>query len=147
MQLQIHTFCKHTGLDGVDLPDYSMAILEYPKALARICNSSVEVNGWERRQLMVSGSKGTVNIVPLESPCRMIYSDLEIATHHHRACSVQREVEDFPRDCRYDEMMQCFHAYITGEKVNPYTYEHDYLVQKVLDKIVGGLRCYEENTG
>ena len=41
---------------------------------------------------------------------------------------------------RYDEMMRDFHAYVTGEKQNPFTYEHDYLVQKVLDEIVGGVR-------
>ena len=30
-------------------------------------------------------------------------------------------------------------AYIVGEKQNPFSYEHDYLVQKVLDKVVGGV--------
>ena len=136
---QVHSFSKHTELDGVDLPDHSMAVLEYPKALARICNSSVEVNGWGRRQLMVAGSKGTVNIVPLESPCHMFYSDLEIATHHHRDYQIPLDVEELPRDCRYDEMMQCFYDYITRTKSNPYSYEHDYLVQKVLLEIVGGM--------
>jgi len=133
---KVHSFAKHTGLDGVDFPDYSLAVLEYPKALARICNSSVEVNGWGRRQLMVSGSKGTVNIVPLESPCRMTYSDLSIALHHHDDYKISVDVEDVPKDCRYDEMMRCFHDYITGAKQNPYSYEHDYTVQEVLMQIV-----------
>ena len=135
---QIHRFEKHTGLDGIDMPDYTMAVLEYPKALAKITNSSVEVNGWGRRQLMVSGSKGTVNIVPLENPCRMFYSDLDIATHHHVDYQVQLDVTDLPKDCRYDEMMQCFYAYITGQKKNPYSYDHDRLVQTLLWEIVGG---------
>ena len=137
---QVHTFSKHTGLDGVDFPDHSMAVLEYPKALARICNSSVEVNGWGRRQLMVAGSKGTVNIMPMENPCCMTYSDLSIATHHHEEHKVQTAVADLPKDCRYDEMMQSFHAYVTGEKQNPYSYEHDYLVHEVLCQIVDGMK-------
>jgi len=45
-----------------------------------------------------------------------------------------------PSDSRYDEMMQDFYAYIVGTKKNPFTYGHDYLVQKVLDEIVGGVR-------
>ena len=46
---------------------------------------------------------------------------------------------------RYDDMMQDFYAYIQGEKKNPFTYEHDYLVQKVLWEIVGGVRFYGRN--
>lgn len=69
---------KHTMLDGVDLEDNNLAVLEYSKALARVYVSSVEVNGWGRRQLMVSGSKGTVNIMPLENTCTMTYADLDI---------------------------------------------------------------------
>jgi hypothetical protein len=35
--------------------------------------------------------------------------------------------------------MKDFYSYIVGESKNPFTYEHDYTVQKVLDKIVGGV--------
>lgn len=49
------------------------------------------------------------------------------------------DVKDIPKDCRYDEMMQDFYAYIMRTKENPFTYEHDYLVQKVLSEIVGGV--------
>ena len=34
---------------------------------------------------------------------------------------------------------------IMGTKQNPFTYEHDYLVQKVLDEIVGGIRFHGKN--
>lgn len=54
---KIVPFLKHTKLDGVDFADNNLAVLEYEKALARIFVSSVEVNGWGRRQLMVSGSR------------------------------------------------------------------------------------------
>ena len=42
-------------------------------------------------------------------------------------------------------MMKDFYAYIMGKKQNPYTYEHDYAVQEVLDEIVGGVRFYGKN--
>ena len=137
---KVTTFIKKTGLDGVELEDNNLAVLEYGQALARIYVSSVEVNGFGRRQLMVSGSLGTVNIYPLERPVTMTYADREIASSCYEDKKIFVPFEDRTVGGRYDEMMRDFHAYVTGEKQNPFTYEHDYLVQKVLDEIVGGVR-------
>lgn len=142
---KITTFLKHTGLDGVDFEDNNLAVLEYDKALARIYVSSVEVNGFGRRQLMVSGSKGTVNICPLERLITMTYSDTSIADKTYEDHKIVIPFEDNTASGRYDEMMQDFNAYIIGTKKNPFTYEHDYLVQKVLDEIVGGVRFHGKN--
>jgi len=137
---KITSFLKHTGMDGIDFEDNNLAVLEYDKALARIYVSSVEVNGFGRRQLMVSGSRGTVNICPLERPITMTYSDTGIADKTYEDRKLIIPMEDNTKDGRYDEMMKDFYAYIQGTKQNPFTYEHDYLVQKVLDEIVGGVR-------
>ena len=137
---RITSYLQHTGMDGIDLPDNNLAVLEYDNALVRIFVSSVEVNGFGRRQLMVSGSKGTVNICPLERPITMTYSDLTIADKTYEDCKLTKQFADNTATGRYDEMMQDFYAYIQGTKENPYTYEHDYLVQKVLSQIVGGIR-------
>ena len=137
---KITSFLKHTGLDGVDFEDNNLAVLEYEKALARIYVSSVEVNGWGRRQLMVSGSKGTINIVPLENTLTMTYADTKISTNPYEDMKETVAISDVPKNCRYDEMMQDFYDYIMGTKENPFTYEHDYLVQKVLYEITGGDR-------
>lgn len=137
---KIISFLKHTKLDGVDLEDNNLAVLEYDKALARIFVSSVEVNGWGRRSLMVSGSKGTVNIMPLENPCTMTYTDTKIADLPYEDRKQYIDVKDIPQNCRYDAMMQAFYTYIMGTANNPFTYEHDYLVQKVLSEIIGGVK-------
>ena len=50
---KITSFMKHTELDGVDFDDNTLAVLEYDKAICRIFVSSVEVNGFGRRQFMV----------------------------------------------------------------------------------------------
>jgi predicted dehydrogenase len=139
------SFMKHTGLDGIDLEDNNLAVLEYEKALARVFVSSVEVNGWGRRQLVVSGSRGTVNIVPIENDCYMTYADTEISTHPYEDMKNVVDIQDVPKDSRYDDMMQDFYAYIKGIKQNPFSYEHDYLVQKVLSEIVGGVRINAKN--
>lgn len=142
---KITAFLKSTGLDGVEFEDNNLAVLEYDKALARIFVSSVEVNGFGRRQLMVSGSKGTVNICPLERPITMTYSNTEIADKTYEDRKQILSFEDNTASGRYDEMMKDFHAYIIGEKQNPFTYEHDYLVQKVLNEIVEGVRFNGKN--
>ena len=142
---KITSFLQSTGLDGIHFPDNTLAVLEYDKALARIFVSSVEVNGFGRRQLMVSGSRGTVNICPLERPITMTYSDLSIADAPYEDRKRMIPFEDNTGSCRYDEMMQDFYSYIVGRKKNPFSYEHDYRVQKVLDEIVGGVRFYGRN--
>lgn len=142
---KITSFLKHTGLDGVNLEDNNLAVLEYDRALARIYVSSVEVNGFGRRQLVVSGSKGTVNVCPLERPITMTYSDTKIADATYEDRKIIVPFEDNTTSGRYDEMMRDFYAYIVGEKQNPFTYEHDFLVQKVLNEIVGGVRFNGKN--
>ena len=142
---KITTFLKHTGLDGVDFEDNNLAVLEYDKALARIFISSVEVNGFGRRQLVVSGSKGTVNICPMENPMHMTYSDTTITNKTYNDVKIEIPVVDNTNDGRYDDMMRDFYDYVMGEKQNPFTYEHDYLVQKVLSEIVGGIRFNGKN--
>ena len=131
------SFMKHTGKDGVDFEDNNLAVLEYEKALARVYVSSVEVNGWVRRQFVVSGSKATVNIVPIENKITATYADLNIATQPYKDMKEYWDIEDVPPNCRYDEMMKDFYEYVMGTKENPFSYEHDYAVQKVLYRITG----------
>ena len=136
---KVTSFIKRTGLDGVDFEDNNLAVLEYDRALARIFVSSVEVNGFGRRQLVVSGSRGTVNICPLERPITMTYSDTSIADATYEDRKKVLSFEDNTAAGRYDEMMKDFYDYVMGTKENPFTYEHDYLVQEVLSEIVGGI--------
>lgn len=134
---KITVFMKQSGLDGVNAQDNTLAVLEYERALVRVFVSSVEVNGYGRRQFTVCGSKGTVQIMPLENPCVMYYSNMEIADNPY---SDRKEMLELPRNCgdRYDEMMQDFYSYCMGRKINPFSYAHDYLVQKVLYEIIDG---------
>ena len=136
---KVHSFIKQTGFDGVYSDDNCFAVLEYDKAIARITNLSVEVNGWGMRRFAVFGSAGTVEIKPIETNVQMYKSTPEIATTTYRDMKEQVDVCDVPSHMRYDEMMKDFYAYIQGTKKNPYTYEHDYLVQKVISEVVGGI--------
>ena len=143
--VKITSFLKSSGLDDIHFEDNCLAVLEYDRALVRIYTSSVEVNGFGRRQFVVSGSRGTVSICPLERPITMTYSDTEIADRTYEDRKIILPFEDNTATGRYDDMMQDFYAYIVGAKQNPFSYEHDYLVQKVLSEIVGGVRYNGKN--
>ncbi len=138
---RVTSFLGRTGLDGIDLEDNNLAVLEYDKAIARVFVSSVEVNGWGRRQFVVSGSKGTCSIMPIERKCHVTYSDTELATNSYADMKKEIDVPDVPNEIRYDIMMKDLYEYIIGTKTNPFSYEHDYLVQKVLYEICGGTAC------
>lgn len=142
---KVTSFLKHTNLDDIDFPDNNLAVLEYKKALARVFVSSVEVNGFGRRQFMVSGSKGTVNICPIERPLTMTYSDTSIADATYEDRKIYIPFEDNTATGRYDEMMKDFYAYIKGTKQNPFTYEHEYAVQEILSEIIGDVKFYGKN--
>ena len=127
---------KRTGMNGVEAEDNNFALLEYDKALARIYISSVEVNGYGRRQFVVAGSQGTIEIKPIERPCVFHYSDKEIANAIYEDRKITENLQEDSVLVRYDEMMKDFYAYIVGEKENPFTYQHDLTVQKVLLQII-----------
>ena len=129
--LRIIPFNKSTGLDGVDCRDNTAAVFEYERGVAFVRASAVEVNGFARRQLVICGSRGTVEIKPLERPCIAKFCGIEEHDAYHdkgrEECATTGE-----RWKRYDEMMLDFAAFIRGEKKNPYTYEYECELQKLI---------------
>lgn len=134
---KVHPFIKQTGFEGIYSDDNGFAVLEYDRAIARITTLSVEVNGWGMRRLAVMGSKGTVEIKPLELDVQMYISTTDIATNAYRNMKETVAVQDVPTLSRYDEMMKDFYKSVIGEKENPYSYEHELAVQKTLCRVVG----------
>lgn len=133
----VYPFIKQTGFEGVFSDDNTFAVLEYNNAIAKVTNLSVEVNGWGMRRFAVFGSKGTVEIKPLELDVKMTKSTADIAENAYADIKEKIEVQDVPTLCRYDEMMKDFYKSIVGASENPYSYEYEYTVQKTLMRIVG----------
>lgn len=134
---KVHPFIKQTGFEGVYSDDNNFAVLEYDKAIARITNLSIEVNGWGMRRFAVMGSKGTVEIKPIELDVKMTKATTDIATNAYADMQEKMDVKDVPTLSRYDEMMKDFYKSVIGEKENPYSYEHELTVQKTLCRVVG----------
>ncbi len=138
---KVTSFIKQTGYKDVYSNDNCVAVLEYDKAIAKITTLSVEVNGWAMRRFAVMGSKGTVEIKPMELDVDMCVTLIENVKGHYCCDSSEKvDVADVPTLSRYDQMMQEFYQSVTSEQANPFDYEREYIVQKVLDKIVGGCR-------
>ena len=134
---KVYPFIKQTGFKGVYSDDNNFAVLEYDKAIARITNLSVEVNGWGMRRFAVMGSKGTVEIKPIELNVEMTKSTTDIASNAYQDMKEKVDIKDVPTLSRYDEMMKDFYKSVIGEKENPYSYEHELAVQKTLCRVVG----------
>ena len=134
---KVYPFIKQTGFEGVYSEDNNFAVLEYDKAIARITNLSVEVNGWGMRRFAVMGSKGTVEIKPIELNVEMTKSTTDIASNAYQDMKEKVDIKDVPTLSRYDEMIKDFYKSVIGEKENPYSYEHELTVQKTLCKVVG----------
>ncbi len=132
---RVKSFFSHSGLDGIEYPDNTLAVLEYPRALGRVFASAVERNGWGNRQLVVSGTMGKAHIMPLEKTTRLFWSDAKISTETYADMKMEITVPDPSWYGRYDAMMRDFHSFVTGEKENPFTYEYELALQKTLLEI------------
>ncbi len=126
-----------TGANGVTSEDFGMAVFEYDNGVSFVKTNATEIGGFNRRQLVVSGTKGTVEIKPFEvcvddgQYSEMTeYSDTDWFTSGDKFKS---EVYD-----RYDGMMASFAAMARGEKENPWSYDYELALFEHIIKACGG---------
>jgi predicted dehydrogenase len=113
-----------------NLEDNQLAVLEYPRATATIRSAVMEVDSGRRRQFVVCGDKGTVDIKPLEKP--KVRLALDRARGKFKKGYQDVEMPDMPG--RYYDQLIDFARVIRGEKQADYSPEHDYHVQETILK-------------
>ena len=65
---RIVSFPRQTRSDvDVKMCDNGLVVFEYPRTTVTIRTASLEVEGYQRRQLVVCGDEGTIDIRPLET--------------------------------------------------------------------------------
>lgn len=138
---KITSFLKNSFPEVSVCVDNALAVLEYPRASCTVRCASMEVNGYYRRQLVVCGDKGTVEIKPLERPTRMSiamaepFADGEIHANSHPD---SRKFIDAPiEEGRYDAQLIDFARIIRGERANPFDYDYELLVEKTVLRACG----------
>lgn len=137
MPEKIIPLSKSTGLDGVDGKDFGMVALEYKHGISFAKTSSTEWGGFTRRQLVVCGTKGTVEIRPLEliQKAGMQTTEYrEISDYNWTADSDFNSTSEFNR---YKTMMKSFAAMVRKEKENPWTYDYELELYRTI------LKCCE----
>lgn len=118
---------QHVSKLDDKLQDNMLALLNYPKALATVKSSAMEVEGGSRRHLTVCGTEGTFHIQPLDSPAA------KIALSAARG-EFKKGCQDvtFPKYVRYVDDAADMAKVIRGEKAPDFKPEHDLAVQETL---------------
>ena len=129
-----------TGYNVSESKDFGMAVFVYENGISTAKTSAMEVGGYARRQLVVSGTKGTIKLEPLEmyTPEQKIYTGK--TEYWDAAWNHMGEHSQTPLFNRYDGMMAGFAACVRGEQKNPYTLDYELSLYKIL------LQCCGEDT-
>jgi predicted dehydrogenase len=123
---------RHVSKVDDGLADNMLAVLSYSKALATVKATGVEVEGSDRRHLVVCGTEGTFHIQPLDNP------SARIALARPRG-DYRKGYQDvkLPKYERYVDDAADMARIIRGEKASDFSPEHDLAVQETLLKACG----------
>ena len=122
---------------NTDAPDYGMAVFEYENGVSFAKTSALEIGGYARRQLVVTGTKATVELKPLEMFIPDVGHYTEKTEYTERAWNNEGEHFKTPIFNRYDGMLAGFASFVRGEKQNPYTPDSELELYKTVLKACG----------
>ncbi|MDP6442238.1 MAG: Gfo/Idh/MocA family oxidoreductase [Pirellulaceae bacterium] len=119
---------RRTHPDWDNLADNQLAVFDYPRATATVRSAVIEVDGGRRRQFVVCGQRGTIDIKPLEPPALTLTlesprGDFAKGTH---------DVKLPKLGGRYDGDFLDLARIIRGEKESDFPPAHDLAVQEAV---------------
>ena len=119
-----------------NLFDTGVAVLEYPRAIATVRSGVTEVGGMEQRRLVVNGTKGSIEICPLEHAGHFrdipLHLRLTLLEGNDQFEAGTHDVNVGVMNGRYDDQLLEFARIIRGEIENPYPTSHEVIVQEAL---------------
>lgn len=137
---EVIPFNTSTGIDGINAEDLGFAVLKYPHAVSVIRMGGTELGGFNRRQLVICGSRETLEIRPLEC---IVPSDKNFMNYTEKYI-VRREAgkevlthEKSEPFQRYEAMLLAFAEMVRGERENPYTLDYELELFKTILKCCG----------
>lgn len=128
---KVYCFNKRSGFESITSEDNCLSLFDYSWGTAVIRANAAEVNGYDRRHLVVCGTKGTIEIRPLERPTEMYETFISWADGHEWQ---DEKHEVFPGFLagRYDDMVIEFARCVRGEISNPYPYAYEAQLQRLV---------------
>jgi predicted dehydrogenase len=129
---RVAPFPRRSTDPGDGLMDNMLAVFEYPRATATVRCSALEVEGFDRRHLVVCGTRGTFQIQPLDNPSARISLDQPRGAYRKGSQDVT-----FAKYTRYVGDAADMARILRGEKPNDFSYSHDLDVQDTLLRASG----------
>jgi predicted dehydrogenase len=129
---EVIPFIQHASVLEDRLMDNMLAVLKYPRASATVKSSALEVEGFDRRHLVVCGTEGTFHIQPLDNPAARI----SLAQARGEYPKGTRDVK-FPQYTRYRDDAADMACILRGETTSAFSREHDRAVQETLLRACG----------
>jgi predicted dehydrogenase len=125
---RVSAFTHRTRAPSDILADNQLAVLHYPQGNATVRVSLIEVEGAKRRQFVVCGNAGTIDICPLEPP------QLRLALRTSRdGFKKEYQVVKMPTSGgRYDDELKELAAVVRGDRAPAFTSAHDLIVHETL---------------
>ena len=135
--LCVHPMNRASGIGGTESTDLGFAVLEYPEGISFVRTDSVEVGGGNRRQIVILGERGTVEIRPIEKEYptptwQCMYTSEStscVLDENGRAVKEKTVSEPFQR---YFDMISSFAAMVRGEKENTYTLAYERMLYQTI---------------
>ena len=125
---KVTPYTRRTQPEKDDLADNQLAVFEYPQATATIRSALMEVDGFRRRQFVVCGDAGTIEILPLEPPRLLLTLDRPRGEFRKGT----QEVKLPKLGGRYDGDFLDLAQVIRGQKDFGFPPEHDLAVQEAI---------------
>lgn len=125
---KVSAFNRKTFPEQDSLLDNCLAVLEYPDATATVRTALIEFDGGARRQFVVCGDQGTIDIKPLEPPKAV----LALGADHGDYKRGRHDAPLKPLGGRYDGDFLDLAKIVRGEKSSDFPPEHDLAVQEAV---------------
>ena len=140
---QVIPLNKVSGVDGTVGEDIGMAVFVYDRGVSFAKTTAIEYGGFLRRQIVINCEKGTIEINPTEyyaEDMKSMYTDIRISRFDDataKSWHVKNDAVKLGPADRYEPMFAEFAAIVRGETENPYSYEYERSLHKLLLKACG----------
>lgn len=126
---EVKAFPNHASRLDDRLMDNMLAVLTYPRAIATVKSSALEVDGFDRRHLVVCGTEATFHVQPLDNPSAKV-------TLGRARGQFKKGPQNVPMPAytRYVDDAADMARIIRGERPIAFSYAHDLAVQETLLK-------------
>lgn len=123
---------RSSGLYDSRGQDNSFALFEYETGASFLKTTQAEYGGFDRRQLVITGTKGKFEIRPLEIMLEYPFMQtVYVKCSDPDFCDGGEKFISEPFE-RYTDMLRSFHKMALGEKENPFTPDYELELYKAL---------------